>query len=228
MSLAENLKAIKQKIAAAARASGRDAKDIRLVAVTKKVAVERVREAFALGLTDFAENYVQEAVLKIVGMGEPTVKWHFIGHLQTNKVKTIAGRIELIHSIDRKKILDEVSARSQRPQAILLEVNLAGEESKTGAPPEEVAALIEAAQNAPRIELRGLMFMPPINLAPIAQGQYFARAREFREQMAKNVSAPHSLLELSMGTSHDFEAAIREGATIVRLGTSLFGERTAK
>jgi PLP dependent protein len=224
-SVTENLTKVKNQIAAAAKASRRDPTQIRLVAVTKKVSVEKIREAYATGLRDFAENYLQEALLKMVGLGERDTHWHFIGHLQSNKVKSIADRFALIHSVDRPKIVDEMAARSTKPQPILLEVNLGEEESKDGVSLAELPLLIEHVQKSKQVLLQGLMFMPPPGLTPIAQGQYFSKARELREQMAKKVSAPHSLLELSMGTSHDFEAAIREGATIVRLGTIIFGER---
>jgi pyridoxal phosphate enzyme (YggS family) len=226
MSLADNLEKLNEKIARAAEKSGRQGRDVRLVAVTKKVPHARVREAFDCGQRDFAENYVQEAILKMSALSDLEINWHCIGALQSNKVKLIVNKFALIHSVDRESILTEIAARAQEPQEILIEVNMAEEKSKSGVEVDGLAALIELAQKLGRIRLRGLMFMPPLDLEKKAQLAYFARARKLRDTMSTQLSGPHKLSELSMGTSHDFEAAVSEGATLVRVGTAIFGERT--
>lgn len=225
MSLAIQLREINEKMAAAAIAGGRDPAEIKLVAVSKTQNLDMITRAHTLGLRDFAENYVQEAMEKLSQLERLNIRWHFIGHLQSNKVKYIADRFALIQSVDRNKIASEISLRSTRNQEILLEVNLANEDSKSGCLEADLPELIDHVQTLERIRLKGLMFMPPLDLTESEQHQYFAKARLLRDKMRSYVSEPHSLMELSMGTSHDFEVAIREGATLVRLGTILFGER---
>lgn len=226
---AENLKKVNEKIAQAAQASGRFANDIKLVAVTKKIPVEHIRVAYNLGIKSFAENYVQEAILKQSALSDLKIDWHFIGRVQTNKIKILATRFSLIHSVDREKIITGLAG--QKPtgvptlQDILLEVNLAGEASKGGCAPVELPHLIECIQKQSNMRLCGLMFMPPLHLEERERQTYYLSARKLRDKMQTVVSPPHSLVALSMGTSHDFEMAIREGATIIRLGTVLFGSR---
>ncbi len=239
--LKKNLKLLSSRIAVAAKKSGRDASEITLLAVTKKVEALRVREAYALGVRHFAENYVQEALRKQQALEDYEIDWHFIGHIQSNKVKELAGRFALIHSVDREKLIHELENKSagfkaapksaEKPlprfkQKILIEVNLAGEVSKCGCRPEDLPHLIELTQKQKHLQLAGLMFMPPLDLTETEQRRFYENARELREQMQREISKPHSLVELSMGTSHDFEIAIEAGATIVRLGTVIFGERT--
>lgn len=222
----KNLDEISDKISLAAQKSGRNSDQVRLLAVTKKVAAERVREAYDFGLRDFAENYVQEAIIKQSALSDLNMNWHFIGNIQTNKIKVLAQRFALIHSVDRQKVIEEISQRTtDSVQDFLLEINLAQEEAKGGCAAHEVPDLLDKIQSLPHIRLRGFMFMPPIDYSEDQLRDYFSRARDFRNQMQSKVSLPHSLVELSMGTSHDFEIAIQEGATIVRLGTALFGRR---
>jgi pyridoxal phosphate enzyme (YggS family) len=224
--LKENLKSIQNNISRAAIQSGRKASDVRLVAVTKKVQPERIREAFQLGVTEFAENYVQESIIKQAALSDLNIQWHFIGNIQTNKIKLMVQKFLLIHSIDRDKAIEEFSKRSpDQVQEFLIEVNLVGELSKGGCATDDLPELLELAQNLPHVRLRGLMFMPPLSYTSAELRKYYKNARELRDEMRKFVSLPHSLVDLSMGTSHDYEIAIEEGATIVRLGTTLFGRR---
>lgn len=226
---AENLREVNARITRAAKISGRVADEIVLVAVTKKISAEQMREAYNCGggIRNFAENYVQEAVLKQSRLSDLEINWHFIGHVQSNKAKILTRRFSLIHSLDREKIISEFALQInlENPQDILIEVNLAGEASKNGCSVAELPYLIECAQKNSNLRLRGLMFMSPANLTEKEQHLHYSAARKIRDKMESLVSPPHSLVDLSMGTSHDFEVAICEGATIVRLGTVLFGSR---
>jgi pyridoxal phosphate enzyme (YggS family) len=224
--MAARLEDLKARVAAAATASGRKVEDVRLLAVSKTFSEAHIRIAYGLGVRDFAENYVQEALAKQESLKDLEICWHFIGQLQSNKVKMVANRFDWLHSVDRAKLIDEVSKRSVGAQRILIEVNLAGENSKGGCRAGELPQLLELAQNSPHLEVCGLMFMAPLDLALEEQRQYYSRARKLRDTMSAYVTAPHHLGELSMGTSHDFAVAIAEGATVVRLGTALFGSRS--
>jgi len=224
--LRENLKILNEKLETAARASGRNAKEILLLAVSKKVPESLVREAFQAGTHHFAENYVQEALAKKSALSDLKLHWHLIGHLQSNKAKLVAGQFDLIHSVDSLKIAQKISEFSlDKPQKILIEVNLAGEKSKAGCAANDLPELLTQVQKLPQLSLRGLMFMAPLDLSVDDQRRYYSQARELRATMQTYVSGSHELTELSMGTSHDFAVAIAEGATIVRVGTALFGER---
>ena len=225
MSVAERIRELNEKIALAARASGREPNQIQLIAVSKKMSMQKIREAYAAGIRTFGENYVQEALGKINELNDLDIRWHMVGHLQSNKVKSIAGRFALIHSIDSEKLINEIDKRSERAQEILIEVNLAAESSKSGVAPESLPSLLHSLQQKSNVHLRGLMFMPPFELTASESAKYFEKARQLREKMAKEVSGPHNLHELSMGTSHDFEVAIQNGATMIRLGTVIFGPR---
>ena len=221
----KNIKSVIHNIELAEKKSGRASGSVRLLAVSKTFPPESVRAAAAAGQKLFAENYVQESLPKMQELENLSLEWHFIGHLQTNKVKMVADRFALIHSVDRKKLAQEISVRSKKTQKILLEVNLAAESSKSGCLPKDLPQLIEDVQGLERIQLSGLMFMPPLNLSVDEQRQYFAKAAALRQSMTKYLSAGHDLSELSMGTSHDYVQAIAAGATIVRLGSIVFGER---
>ncbi len=221
----KNIDLIRQKISNACAFSKRDPKSVTVVAASKTVSPEKIREAFNGGIRDFGENYVQDALSKMEVLSDLPIRWHLIGTLQSNKVKPIADRFWLIHSIDRLSTVKQISERSLRRQYLLIEVNLAGETTKSGVPVEALPALLEQAQKLEFVRVCGLMFMPPPQLSESEQRKYFQSARELRDEMMTNVSTPHSLNELSMGTSDDFEAAIKEGATIVRLGTAIFGNR---
>ena len=191
---------------------------VTLLAVSKAQPAEAVREAYAAGQRHFGENYVQEWREKAEALSDlPGLAWHFVGSLQTNKVKYLVGRVALVHTVDRLELAREISRRSSQrgvATAVLLEVNVAGEASKSGCPPAEVPALAEAVRALPGLELRGLMCIPPAEGDP---RPHFRALRALRDRLG--------LAELSMGMSGDYLAAIEEGATIVRLGTAIFGER---
>lgn len=235
--LKENLEKIESNISAAAKASGRQRKDITLLAVTKTWPAKNVKDAHALGLRQFGENYVQEYLQKkkeITDLNLQNLEWHFIGHLQSNKVKNIVGEFSYIHSVDRMSLAKEISLRaamssaSASPQKILIEVNVANEESKSGLSISQLPSFLDEIQNLPALIVCGLMVMPPILTSAADVRHYFDLIRDERDRWTSRLSAPHSLVELSMGTSHDYVLAIESGATMVRLGTVLFGEREKK
>ena len=222
--IAQNLEEVRGRMAAAARRAGRDPAGVRLVAVSKTVPVELIRQAVAAGQRLFGENYLQEARGKIEALGE-AASWHFIGHLQSNKAKAAVDRFELIHGVDRLKLaraLEAAAASLESSQKILMQVNLAGEASKSGTSPEAAAELWREISRLPHLRLVGLMTMPPF-LDPEAVRPYFRALRELRERLQDLGGTP--LPELSMGMSGDFEVAIEEGATLVRVGTAIFGSR---
>ncbi len=223
--IAQNLEAVRRRIQAAAHRSGRDPAAVRLVAVSKTMPVARVRAAVAAGQRLFGENYLQEARPKIAALAGEQVSWHFIGHLQSNKAKGAVGLFELIHGVDRLKLalaLEAAAASQGIVQKILLQVNLAEEASKSGVSPEAAPELLRQILLLPHLEVLGLMTMPPW-LAPEAVRPYFRVLRELREQLQDRCQRP--LPELSMGMSGDYEVAVEEGATLVRVGTAIFGSR---
>lgn len=223
--IARNLEEVKARLTAAARRGGRDPAAVKLVAVSKTVDEERIREAVAAGQKIFGENYLQEARAKIEALGE-TASWHFIGHLQTNKAKAAVELFQLIHSVDRLHLaqaLEKAAARREKVQEILLQVNLAGEAGKSGARPEAVPELYREIARLPHLRVVGLMTMPPWFDDPEAVRPYFRVLRELRDRLLQLNLGP--LPELSMGMSGDFEAAVEEGATLVRVGTAIFGQR---
>ncbi len=228
-SIATNLQAVRGRLEAAARAARRDPATIRLVAVSKTFPIEAVREAAAAGQLDFGENRVQEALQKITASTELQVRWHLIGHLQSNKARKAAAPFACIQSVDSLDLLtrlDEAAeAQGARPE-ILVQVDLAGEATKYGAPPDEARQIVRAAASCRAVRLAGLMLLPPFLDDPERVRPYFARLREFRDQLAAGDAEPSSLRELSMGMSHDFDVAIQEGATMVRVGTAIFGRRS--
>jgi len=197
---------------------------VRIVAVTKTHGPEAVRAALAAGLEDVGENRVQEALAKQDELVGVPARWHLIGSLQRNKVKHAVGRFDLIHSVDREDLVAELERRAgeDRRQAVLVEVNCSGEAQKNGAEPEALPRLLDRIKSSPRLELRGLMTMAALTTDQRVQRAAFARLRDLRDRMQ---AAGHVLPELSMGMSGDYPAAIAEGATMIRLGTSLFGER---
>ncbi len=217
------------RVARAAERSGRKGQDIRLVAVGKKQPVEFIGEALEAGLTVFGENYVQEAEGKI--RAYPQAEWHLIGKLQRNKVKKAVSLFSWIQTVDSLGLLAEISRRAAeagKVLPVLVEVNLAGEGSKAGVAPEEVAGLIEAAPGLPGISLRGLMAIPPWTEDPEESRPYFVRLREIFSDCVSRSGAESGMTELSMGMSNDYEAAIEEGATMVRVGTAIFGSRARR
>lgn len=223
--IAERLEIVKARIGAATHRAHRDPASIRLVLASKTQTPEAIRAAYDAGARDFGENYVQEAIAKRAALADLTdIRWHLIGHLQTNKVKLAAGVFALIHTIDSTRVV-EASARVQPAPKIraLIEVNLGGEASKTGVAAGDVEAILDSARE--KIEIVGLMTIPPPAPGAEAARPYFARLRRLRDRLA-TVSGL-ALSELSMGMTDDFEAAIEEDATIVRIGRAVFGERIA-
>lgn len=227
MSVAENLKLVMDRIAAAAKRAGRDPSSVRLVVVTKTVGHSSIREAVAAGAAILGENRVQEAKEKIEALGR-IVNWHLIGHLQTNKAKYAVKLFDLIHSVDNLELaaeIDRQAAKIGKAQDILIEVNIAGEASKAGMAVRDAPVLVREAAKLKNISIRGLMTMPPYSENPEDSRPYFSVLRELAETIAKENFPNVSMRELSMGMSGDFEVAVEEGATLVRVGTAIFGER---
>ncbi len=215
--LRENLEAVEERIARAVQSCGRKREEITLVAVTKVFPAEVILEGYELGLREFGENYVQEFQGKYPAVkGLAGAKFHLIGHLQSNKTKVAAELFDVIETVDSAKLAGRLDASGKRLQ-IMLEVKLSEEESKAGAAPEELAALAAAVRGFPNLELTGLMTMPPWSDDPEPSRPYFQRLRGLGENLG--------LKKLSMGMSHDFEVAIQEGSTHIRVGTALFGKR---
>ncbi len=220
--IAENIAKVGARIREAAQASQRNFADIGLLAVSKTKPADAIREAHAVGVRDFGENYLQEALEKQTQLADLPLIWHFIGPIQSNKTRPIAEHFDWVHSVDRLKIAQRLS--EQRPAHlpalnICLQVNISGEDSKSGCSPEELTALARAVVALPNLRLRGLMAIPEPTDDVAAQHAAFARLRQLRDELALNLDT------LSMGMSHDLEAAIAEGATWVRIGTALFGAR---
>ncbi len=225
--IVSNVMGIRQRMAAAAERCGRNHEDINLMAVSKTVPPERVHEAIKAGITWFGENYVQEAREKIPAVGQ-NVSWHMIGHLQTNKVKYVVHLFDWIHSVDRielAKELDKRAAQNQRTLKVLLEVNVSGEVSKIGVEPSRVPELVRQISLMPNLDVQGLMTMPPFFENPEDARPYFIALRELRDKIASENIPGIQMKELSMGMTGDFEVAIEEGATIIRVGRAIFGER---
>ena len=223
--IANRLQAVKARLAAAAAATGRPPEDVALLAVSKTWPLDCVLDAAAAGQTAFGENYVQEGVDKTIASADRGLEWHFIGPLQSNKSRPVAEHFAWVHSIDRLKIAERLSAQRPAelpPLQVCVQVNVSGEASKSGCAPAETLALCRAVAALPRLQLRGLMAIPePVDDAA-AQRAPFRRLRELRDAVS---AAGIPLDTLSMGMSHDLEAAVAEGATIVRVGTAIFGER---
>ena len=229
LEIAQRLNGVRDRIADAARRAGRLPTSVRLVAVSKTFPLEAIRAAAQSGQIDFGENKIQEAQAKILAAGSLPLRWHFIGHLQSNKARKAAALFDVIHSIDSVDLLrkvDEEVAEKGRQVEVLIQVDLAGEPTKHGAPESEVPAIIEAALGCKAVRLSGLMMLPPAVADPADARPYFAAVRDLRERYVAQGVPAANLTELSMGMSHDFEVAIEEGATIVRVGSEIFGERT--
>jgi pyridoxal phosphate enzyme (YggS family) len=230
-SIRRNLPAVRARLDAAARAAGRSPADIRLIAVSKTFGIEQVRAAAAAGQQDFGENRVQEALQKIAAATELKIRWHLIGHLQSNKARKAAPAFACIQSVDSLELLrrlDDAAADAGARPEILVQVDLAGEATKFGATPEAAREIVAAAASCRALQLKGLMLLPPWMDDPEQVRPFFARLRRLRDEMVKAGDADASSLgELSMGMSHDFEVAVQEGATMVRVGTAIFGQRSA-
>ncbi|HJV65442.1 MAG TPA: YggS family pyridoxal phosphate-dependent enzyme [Geomonas sp.] len=227
MSIAENVQAIGQRIAQAALKAGRNPEEVRLVAVTKTKPAADIAEAFACGQALFGENYVQELVAKAAELPKE-VCWHFIGHLQSNKVRQIAGLVEMIHSVDRISLAREIDRQwgeIGKSCDILVQVNISREATKSGTTSDELLGLTREIATLPHLRVKGLMTMPPFFDDPEAARPYFRALRELAAEIESAQIPGVEMKELSMGMSGDFEAAIAEGATLVRVGSALFGER---
>ena len=225
--LAGKLDTVRARITAAAAGAGRDPVGIRLLAVSKGQSADRIRAASGLGLTDFGENYVAEAVPKTMQLAALGLTWHFIGRIQANKTRIIAAHFDWVHGIDRLQVAERLSSQRSHfalPLNACLQVNVLGEASKAGVTPAGLPALIEAARALPRLRLRGLMCMLPYGADPATQREGFGRLRQLRDDAAARGTA---LDTLSMGMSEDLEAAVEQGSTLLRIGTALFGPRAA-
>jgi hypothetical protein len=215
-------------MAAAAGTAKRDPSSIRLVAVSKTFPVQAVREAYAAGQRDFGENRVQEGLQKIGETTDLTIRWHLLGHLQTNKARKAGPAFAMVQSVDSVELiqkLDAAAAETGRAPELLIQVDLAGEATKFGAPPSEVPRLFEAAGACRAATVVGLMTLPPVPDTPEDARPFFRRLRGLRDEWLATGVPASMLRELSMGMSGDFEVAIEEGATIVRVGTAIFGSR---
>lgn len=227
MTIPGNLAQINERIRAAAEKAGRPPESVRLVAVSKTRPTADIIAAFQAGQTVFGENYIQELVPKLAEVHE-AVQWHVIGHLQSNKVKYIAGQVAMIHSVDRISLALEIDRQWGKLGKIcdvLIQVNISGETTKSGTTEGGAIQLVRACALLPNIKVRGLMTMPPFFDDPDAARPCFAELRRLSETVAAQRIAGVEMVELSMGMSGDFEAAVQEGATLVRIGTAIFGER---
>ncbi len=228
MDIKQNIALVQEKVAAACRRARRRPEDVKLVAVSKTVPTERIRQAYEAGLRDFGENRVQEAEAKRSALSDLTATWHLVGHLQTNKAKLARELFHWVQSVDSLRLaqkLSQASVCSGDRLPVLLQVNLGNEPAKSGAREEEVAQLAEQISRLETLELRGLMAIPPYFENPEQGRPYFQRLRELAQEIESKNLPDVSLQELSMGMSHDFEVAIEEGATMVRIGTAIFGTR---
>jgi pyridoxal phosphate enzyme (YggS family) len=223
--LADRLAAVRARIENAARCAGRDPAGVRLVAVSKQQPVESIAALAAAGQSEFGENYAHEATPKIAALRDRALTWHFIGQLQANKTRAVAENFQWVHTVDRERIARRLDAQRPHyagPLDVLLQVRLADEPGKGGASPEELPALADAVSRLPRLRLRGLMCIPPPATGEAEQHEPFRRLRGMLEDLN---ARGRSLDMLSMGMSDDLEAAVMEGATIVRIGTAVFGPR---
>ena len=233
MTVAEDLRGrvdnIRRRIARAASRCSRSTDEITLVAISKTYPSEFLREAIAAGITDLGENRVQEAEPKILEVGRTAVRWHLVGHLQENKARRATNLFDLIHSLDSVSLaqrLDRLCVSEGREQLpVLVQISLAGEETKTGVAPDELSTLLDAVASSQRLRLDGLMTLPPYFEDPEGGRPYFKKLRELRDQLQTEGRFGDRSGALSMGMSNDFEVAIEEGATIIRVGTAIFGQR---
>lgn len=226
--IARNVSTVLEHIRRAAGRAGRRPETVRLIAATKSVSVERIRVGLAAGLTDLGENRLQDALPKIGQIGRSQAIWHFIGRLQTRKVKTVVGLFAMIHSVESVESAAEINRRAEQAgirQPVLLEVNLGGEMSKGGFAPDSLEQVLAELNAMPALAVRGLMAIPPLGTGPEAARPYFRQLRELARSLARPELKNIRLDELSMGMSGDYEVAVEEGATFVRVGTAIFGAR---
>lgn len=225
--LRERIEDVRRRIAKALRRAGREGEHVRLIAVTKTVPVERIRQAIEYGLRELGENRVQEAEKKIPQLPRE-VCWHFIGHLQSNKARKAVPLFDWIQSVDSVHLaerLNRMAAEIGRTIPVLIQVALGNEPTKHGVAPDDLFELARAVARMTYLDVRGLMAIPPFFEDPEKVRPFFRKLAELRRQVNERAIFPHPLMELSMGMSHDFEVAIEEGATMVRIGTAIFGER---
>lgn len=223
----ENLSMIRERMAHAARRAGRNPEDVLLIAASKGVGTDRLNEGLSAGIRILGESKVQEAMPKLQALGNKA-EWHFIGHLQSNKVKYVVGAFTLIHSVDSIELSEEINSRAGKMgmvQNVLLEVNVSGENGKFGVMPDKVNAITKVFSGLKHISLRGFMTVPPYSDDPEDARPYFRMLRELRDNAMHTGICTDDCRELSMGMSGDFEVAIEEGATMVRVGTAIFGVR---
>ncbi len=229
--IADNLRLVRSRIDAAARRAGRDPASVLLIAVSKTFSADHVRAARAAGHRDFGENKVQEGLQKIADTADKEIRWHLIGHLQSNKARKAAAGFACIHSVDSVDLmrkLDAASAEQGVSPEVLVQVDLAGESTKFGAPADDARRVLDAGLEAQALRVAGLMLIPPWNEDQEQTRPWFTRLAHLRDTwLAEGIPAP-ALRHLSMGMSHDFEAAVEEGATLVRVGTAIFGKRTVR
>ena len=228
--IARNLRDIRHRVGVAARAVGRNPDDVRLIAVSKTFGIDQVRMAVHAGQTEFGENRVQEALRKCDEGGNLDLRWHLIGHLQTNKVRKVVQPFSWIHSVDRIELLqrlEQVATEQETRLSLLIQVDLSGETTKHGLPPSNLSRILDVAAGCQAVRVRGLMLLPPFEENPEQTRPYFRQLRELRDEVVASGVDRTMLQELSMGMSHDFETAIAEGATMVRVGTAIFGTRAA-
>jgi pyridoxal phosphate enzyme (YggS family) len=227
-SILDNLARVREQIAQAAAKAGRDIKDVELVAITKTHPAEKVREAVEAGQTLFGENRVQEARAKITELSS-NIRWHFVGHLQKNKVRQALPLFEMIHSVDSLALAQDINRIAEEEglyPRVLLEVNVAREGSKFGFAPDDLREQMEALLALPRLSIEGLMCIPPLAVESEDSRKFFVQVRELRDSLEKEFNM--KLPQLSMGMTQDFPIGIQEGATLVRVGTAIFGERSKK
>jgi PLP dependent protein len=230
VSVRENLEHVREQLAAACARAGRRPGEVQLVAIAKTKPVEVVREAFAAGQKIIGESYVQEFVDKVAAIEEP-VEWHFVGALQTNKVKYLAGKVALIHSVDRFHLAEEIDrqwGKIGETADILIQLNLGHEVTKSGTSEEELEVLVREIVQLPHVRIKGLMTLPPYCDDPEEVRPFFRHLREMARHIDGLGLAGVEMRELSMGMTHDFEIAIEEGATLIRVGTAIFGARQPK
>ncbi|MBH0177911.1 MAG: YggS family pyridoxal phosphate-dependent enzyme [Nitrospira sp.] len=228
--IARRVQSVLSAIRSAAEKAGRRPDSIRLVAATKTITADRIWEGIAAGLSILGENRVQEALTKIEALAQAPVQWHFIGHLQRRKVRSVVGMFELIHSVDSLELAQEIDRRAgeaSRPQDILLEVNIGGETTKGGFHQDGLVQLVSTMAALSHIHIKGLMTIPPPTTEAESARTYFVRLRELAEAIAAQRIPGVAMDELSMGMSNDYEIAVQEGATLVRVGSALFGARDA-
>lgn len=223
--IVHNIALVHQRIAEACKRVGRDPRSVTLVAVSKTFGVETIQEALDSGVEDFGENYVQELRGKIEAFRNRQIRWHFIGHLQSNKVRYIIDSVHLFHSLDSLKLAAEIQKRSEKPIDALVEVHTTSEATKTGVRPEDVIDLVKGVSKFDRIKIRGLMTMGPFSDDPNDSRPSFRTLADLKRSLEAEGIEGVSMDQLSMGMTHDFEVAIEEGATLVRIGTAIFGER---